>query len=339
MEILKNSTIRIMPDMCPGIGTSIGSTFTYNDLIIPSLVSGDIGCGVTCVKLENKNIELSKIDKIIREQVLGRKKIDSILGNHKNLINLDNLKCRKYIDTERCYNKLGELGFGNHFIELDKDSEGYIYITIHSGSRLLGQKIYDYYLDQGYKTIGDKSYNRLYTYLEGSLMEDYLYDQEVACRFASLNRSVIISILLKFAKLKEIERWESIHNYVDTKNKVIRKGAISARKGESVVIPISASREYGGILLGKGLGNSDWNYSAPHGAGRIYSRSESKDNISLTNYKKSMEGVYSSCVCKETIDESPLVYKTRDFIIENIKDSVEITNILFPIYDYKSREK
>lgn len=342
MEILKDSNIRIMPDMCPGIGTSIGSTFSYNDLIIPSLVSGDIGCGVTCicVKLDCKKFEYAKIDKIIREQIIERKKIDSILKNYRNLIDLNNLKCKKYVDIERCYNKLGELGAGNHFIELDKDSEEYLYITVHSGSRLLGQQIYDYYLDQGYKAIGDKSYNRLYTYLKGSLMEDYLHDQKIACQFASLNRDVIIDIIIKFAKLKKTNlRWESIHNYVDTDNKIIRKGAISATRRENVVIPISASKEYGGVLLGIGKGNSDWNYSAPHGAGRIYSRSESKNNISLTDYKNAMDGVHSICIKKETIDESPLAYKKREFIIENIKDTVEITDILIPVYNFKSNNK
>ena len=338
LEILKDSKIRIMPDMCPAIGTTIGSTFTYTDKIIPSLVSGDIGCGITTVKLKDKNLELAKIDRIIREQVVERKKIDNILRKYESQIDLSMLHCKKFIDIDRCYNKLGELGGGNHFCEIDKDEYGYLYITVHSGSRLLGQQIYDYYINEGYKQIGDKSYNRLYTYLKDDLMRNYLEDQKIAVEFAKLNRSVIIEILTKFAKLKIIERVESIHNYVDTENKIIRKGAISALENEPLVIPISTSPIYGGIILGKGLGNENWNYSAPHGAGRICSRNESKDLFSFNQYKKEMTGVFSSCVRKETIDESPMVYKKIDFIKDNVKDTLEIDRILIPIYNYKSKD-
>lgn len=338
LEILKDSNIRVMPDMCPAIGTTIGSTFTYTDKIIPSLVSGDIGCGITTVKLKDKNLELSKLDKIIREQLIERKKIDNILSKYEAQIDLNKLNCKKYVDINRCYTKLGELGSGNHFCELDKDEHGYLYLTIHSGSRLLGQQIYDYYINEGYKRIGDKSYNRLYTYLKDDLMNDYLEDQNIAVQFAQANRNVIIDIICRFAKLKITDRIESIHNYVDTDKKIIRKGAISALKGESIVIPISASPIYGGVILGKGLGNENWNYSAPHGAGRICSRGESKDLFSFNQYKKEMEGVHSSCIRKETIDESPMVYKKIDFIRDNVKDTLEIDKILTPIFNYKSKE-
>lgn len=339
LKILENSKIRIMPDMCPAIGTTIGSTFTYSDKIIPSLVSGDIGCGITFVKLKEKRIELEKIDKIIKEQLIERKKIDNIVSKYENRLRLENLKCKKYVDIDRCYSKLGELGGGNHFCSIGEDSKGFLYITIHSGSRLLGQQIYDYYISEEYKQINDKSYNRLYTYLEGPLMNDYLHDQQIAVEFASLNRQTIIDIICKFSKLTQIETIESVHNYVDTKNKIIRKGAISALKNEQVIIPISASRKYGGILLGVGKGNEDWNYSAPHGAGRICSRGESKNLFSFNQYKKEMEGVHSMSIKKETINESPMVYKERNFIINNIKDSVEIENIILPIYDFKNSEK
>lgn len=338
-KILEDSKIRIMPDICPGIGTTIGSTFTYEEKIIPSLVSGDIGCGVTCVRFKDKNIELSKIDKIIREQLLERKKIDSILSKYQEKVNLNHLYCKKYVDIDRCYNKLGELGGGNHFFSLSKDEYGYLYLTIHSGSRLLGQQVYDFYINEGYKEINDKSYNRLYTYLKDNLMEMYLHDIEIATSFASANREVIIEIISKFTKNKIIERYESIHNYVDAKNKIIRKGAISSLKDEDLVIPISASPIYGGIILGKGLGNEEWNYSAPHGAGRICSRSEAKDLFSFSEYKKAMEGVHSMSITKESIDESPMVYRTKDYLLENIKDSVQVEKILKPIYNYQTREK
>ena len=339
MEILKDSKIRIMPDVCPGIGTTIGSTFTYSDKIIPSLVSGDIGCGVTTMKLKNKNIELSKVDKIIKEQLIERKKIDNILEKYQSQINLNELYCKKYVDVERCQTKLIDLGGGNHFLEIDKDSKGQLYITIHSGSRLLGQQIYDYYLNKGYKELNDKTCNKLYTYLENDLMIEYLHDMEIAVRFASLDRESIIYTIAKFLKNKPISKIESVHNYVDTQNKIIRKGAISAQKNEELVIPISASPIYGGVIIGKGLGNIDWNFSAPHGAGRICSRAESKNMFSLSQFKENMQNVHSMNISKENIDESPMVYKRKEYIRENIKDSVQIDDILIPIYNYKKEEK
>lgn len=338
LKILEDSIIKIMPDMCPAIGTTIGSTFTYTNKIIPSLVSGDIGCGITVIKLKDKNIELAKLDRVIREELVEKQKIENISNKFINKIDLSTLKCKKHVDINRCYSKLGELGGGNHFLEIDKDEFGYLYLVIHSGSRLLGQQIYDYYMNEGYLAINDKSYNRLYTYLEDKLMEDYLFDSKMAVQFASLNRAMIIEIILKFMKLKEVSRIESIHNYIDTDNKIIRKGAISANKNQPLVIPISSSSIYGGVILGTGLGNKNWNYSAPHGAGRICSRAESKDMFSFNEYKKNMEGVFSSCIKKETIDESPMVYKKIDFIKENIKDSVNIDRIIKPIFNYKSKE-
>ncbi len=339
LEVLKDSKIRIMPDMCPAIGTTIGSTFTFNDKLMPVLVSSDIGCGITIIRLDTKQMEFGKLDRVIREQLLERNKIDSIITKASNQIDLNMLNCRKYVDVDRCINKLGDLGGGNHFLEIDKDDNGYLYLTVHSGSRLLGQQIYDYYMNEGYKAINDKSYNRIFTYLEGKLLESYLKDVEIARRFAYLNREAIINIIIRFMKLKISDfKIDCPHNYVDINSKIIRKGAISAKENEDLIIPISASPIYGGVIIGKGKGNEDWNYSAPHGAGRLYSRGDSKDNFSFKTYKEEMKNVHSMSVTKTSIDESPMVYKKIDFIIDNIKDTAEISKILKPIYNFKRSE-
>lgn len=338
MEILKDSKIRIMGDVCPAIATTVGSTFTYKERILPSLVSGDIGCGIITCKLKNKNIEVKQIDKIVREQIIERKKIDNIIDKYSNMINLKDLICSKYVDIDRCYNKLAELGGGNHFLEFDKDKDNNIWITVHSGSRLLGQQVYDFYIDKGFENIKkiNTNYNRLYTYLEGQLMQDYLHDAEIVQRFADLNRRAIIDIIVKNIKNKIVDEYSSIHNYIDTKHQIVRKGAISALKDEKVVIPISASPIYGGVIIGYGLGNEEWNNSAPHGAGRICSRKEAKDMFTEHQYKKEMEGVYSSCINASTVDESPMVYKRLDYIKESLKDIVIIQEVLKPFYNYKS---
>ena len=196
LEVLKDSKIRIMPDMCPAIGTTIGSTFTFNNKLMPVLVSSDIGCGITVLKLDTKKIEFEKLDRVIREQLTERNKIEAILSKSQDKIDLNNLYCKKYVDTDRCLNKLGDLGGGNHFLEVDKDENGYLYLTVHSGSRLLGQQIYDFYMNEGYKAINDKSYNRIFTYLEDDLLSYYLKDVEIARRFAYLNRETILNITI-----------------------------------------------------------------------------------------------------------------------------------------------
>ena len=340
IEVLKDSKIRIMPDMCPAIGTTIGSTFTFKDKLMPVLVSSDIGCGITVLKLDTKKIEFEKLDRVIREQLTERNKIESILSKSQDKIDLNNLYCKKYVDTDRCLNKLGDLGGGNHFLEVDKDENGYLYLTVHSGSRLLGQQIYDFYMNEGYKAINDKSYNRIFTYLEDDLLYYYLKDVEIARRFAYLNRETILNIIVRYMKLKTSDfKIDCPHNYVDIDNKIIRKGAISAQKDEDLIIPISASPIYGGIIIGIGKGNEDWNCSAPHGAGRLFSRGDSKDDFSFKTYKDEMKDVHSMSVTKASIDESPMVYKKREFILRNIGESVEVDKILTPVYNFKKIEK
>ncbi len=330
LDVLENSKIRVMADICPGIGTTIGSTFTYDKYILPILVSGDIGCGIISVKLNTKRIEPERIDKIIRENLLEKNKINSIIEKHINNVNLDNLYCSKFIDINRCYNKLGELGGGNHFLEFDKDSNGSIWLTIHSGSRLLGQQIYDYYIDKG-----DKHNTRIFSSLSDNLKNEYIHDCLIAQEFANENRRTVIDIMCKFLKLKVIDEYSSIHNYIDNDKKIIRKGAISALENEKVIIPISASPIYGGVIIGKGKGNEEWNFSSPHGAGRICSRSESKDLFTVNEFKKNMKGVYSNNINQAGLSEAPMVYKKREYIKNSLKELVDIEDVLTPFFNFK----
>ena len=331
LDILENSRIRIMADVCPGIGTTIGSTFTYQDYVLPGLVSGDIGCGIVSVKLNIKRINNQEVDKIIRENLNERKRIDSIIDKHRNDVDLSSLYCKKYVNIERCYSQLSQLGGGNHFLEFDKDSEGNIWLTVHSGSRLLGQQIFDYYIEQG-----NQKHTRIFSYLTDDLAQAYIHDAIIAQKFAAANRYTIIDVLCKFLKAKVVDEYHSVHNYIDNKYCIIRKGAISAQKDERVVIPISASPIYGGVIIGKGLGNEEWNYSAPHGAGRICSRAESKNLFTVLEFKKSMDGVYANNINKEGLSEAPLVYKRREYIMESLKDLITIDDILIPIYNHKN---
>ena len=328
---LSDSKIRIMADVCPAVGTTIGSTFTYDKFVLPSLVGNDIGCGIVSVKLTAKNIEFKKLEKIIRENINEKQKIEEIVDKHKKNVDLSKLHWAKKVDIERCYSKLGELGNGNHFLEIDKDSEGKFWLTIHSGSRLLGQQVYDYYVDRG-----NQKDTRIFSYLTDELKDQYIHDVLITQQFARENRMTIIDIICKFLKTKYVEEYHSIHNYIDEKYKIIRKGAISAQLDEKVIIPISASPVYGGVILGRGKGNEEWNYSAPHGAGRICSRSESKNMFTVNQFKKEMEGVFSININKEGISESPMVYKKREYIQESLKDLIEIEDILIPVFNFKN---
>ena len=331
LDTLQNSKIRIMADVCPGIGTTIGSTFTYHDSIMPVLIGSDIGCGIVTVRLSAKRIELKQLDKIVKENLIERNKIDSIVAKYQQSVDLNQLFCRKHVDIDRCYSKIAELGGGNHFLELDKDSNGNYWLTVHSGSRLLGQQIYDYYIDQG-----DQHNSRIFSTVRGELKDQYIHDTIIAQEFAKANRLAIIEIICKFLKTKVVEEYHSVHNYIDAKYQIARKGAISAQLDEKVVIPISASPVYGGVIIGRGKGSEEWNFSAPHGAGRICSRADSKDMFTVNEFQKEMTGVYSNNVNSAGLSEAPMVYKRREYIQESLKDLVKIEDVLIPIYNYKS---
>lgn len=364
-EFVSGSKIRIMPDVHSGAGCTIGTTMTVTDKIVPNLVGVDIGCGMETVILKDIHVELSKLDKVIHEHIPAGFDIRTKIHPFMNEIDLSALRCFKHINLNRAQLSIGTLGGGNHFIELDRDDEGNLYLVVHSGSRHLGKQVAEYYQNAASKFLKDREKNvnslieelkkqgrereiegelkklnihkvdKSLAFCEGELFDDYLNDMAIVQRFAELNRRAIIHEITGHMKFKAADSFTTIHNYIDLNSMILRKGAISARKDERVLIPMNMRD---GSLVCVGKGNPDWNYSAPHGAGRIMSRSAAKTSITLTQFEKSMEGIYSSTINKGTVDESPYAYKPMEEIIENIGDTVEIANIIRPLYNFKAAE-
>lgn len=334
----EGSSVKVMPDVHPGKVGTIGLTMTVGDSILPSLVGVDIGCGMTMAKVKTKGLQFQQLDSVIREEVPVGPRIREKEHKYADRIDLSELKCAKSINARKASRSVGTLGGGNHFIEVDKDEEGNVYLVVHSGSRHLGMEVADYYLRTGQKEMqmkkqGYASYEM--TCLTGQLMEDYLYDIEIIQEFARLNRDAIIDSIVGGMKWKIEESFTCIHNYVDFSGAkpILRKGAISAKEGEKVIIPINMRD---GIILGTGLGNVDWNCSAPHGAGRIYRRSEVAEHHTVSDFKKAMDGIYSICINKDTLDESPFAYRGIDDIAAVIGETVRIDKIIKPVYNYKA---
>lgn len=364
--------VRIMPDVHAGAGCVIGFTANLGDKVIPNIVGVDIGCGMLTVKLAEKDIDLQKLDNVIRTYVPSGRNVHECAKLSTDW--LHNLYCEHYLHDEmwlRC--SLGTLGGGNHFIEIDKDSLGNLYLIIHTGSRNLGKQVANHYqqaaIDSHYKSAKIVARNELIKqykeqgrhkeisemlkkfdyeyktnsettpkelcYLEGYPARQYKHDMGLCQQFAVENRWNIMRAILDNMGLHEDGWFQTIHNYIDLKNNIVRKGAISASFGEMVLIPMNMRD---GCILGVGRGNADWNYSAPHGAGRVMSRKEARDTLNINEYKKSMEGIFTTSVCTDTIDEAPMAYKPSSEIIDNINDTVAIVDILKPIYNFKASE-
>ena len=335
-QVSINSKVCIMPDCHPGKVGPIGLTMTVTDKIIPQLMGVDIGCGMLVAKVEGR-FEYPKLDKVIKENVPSgfniRKKPHSRAGFEV----ISELRCLRAVNGNKALKSLGTLGGGNHFIEVDKGEEGY-YIIIHSGSRHLGYDVADYYTEAARRRLANMGKEVPYemSYVEGTLMDDYLHDVEIATKYASLNREIILSEILKGMKWKEIECYESIHNYIGILpdgTKILRKGAASAYEGEKVIIPINMRD---GVILGIGKGNPDWNYSAPHGSGRVLRRDEVKNHYTVSAFKNDMKGIYSSSISSGTLDEAPVAYRGIDEIKAVISDSVEVKEIVKPVYNFKA---
>lgn len=333
------SKIRVMPDVHPGKVCTIGLTMTVGNSLMPNLVGVDIGCGMTIAKLKNKNIEFQKLDTIIRENVPCGGKVRKNAHKYSRSLELEKLYCYKTIDQAKAGLSIGTLGGGNHFIEIDKDEEGFLYIVIHSGSRHTGIEVTEYYLkcgqhEQQMKGSGGYAPYEL-TCLSGQLLEEYLHDLAIIQEYAATNREAMLDEITKGMKWRISESYSCIHNYVDFSGNtpILRKGAIRAHNGEKVIIPINMRD---GVILGTGLGNEEWNCSAPHGAGRIYKRSEVKEHHTVSEFKKSMEGIHSICINKDTLDESPFAYRKLEDITSVIGDTVKIDKILKPIYNFKA---
>ena len=336
-ESMKGCKIRVMPDVHPGKVGMIGFTSTLGEKVLPNVIGIDIGCGITLAKIKQKKVEFQKLDKVIRENIpsgfASRKK------NHRFSEEFDftRLHCGKAVNVAKAKASIGTLGSGNHFIELDKDEEGNLYVAIHSGSRHFGKEVTEYYLNEGQKYLKvqgiDVSYEM--TYLEGEVKDAYLADLQVVQEFAELNRKAMLDELAKGMKWKIEEEYSVIHNYVDFSGTepILRKGAISAKQGETVVIPINMAD---GILIGKGLGNEEWNFSAPHGSGRKMNRESVRNHYTVSQFKIEMKGIYSSCIGKDILDEAPFAYRRLEEIKEEIADTVQIKKHIVPIYNFKA---
>ena len=337
LEASKDTLIRVMPDVHPaGVGV-VGLTMKLADKVMPALVGYDIGCGITYVKFKAKNIELSKLDKTIKKNIPSGSSIRDKTHLYSKDFDFDNFICRRHINIDKAKGSLGTLGGGNHFIELGKDDEGYMYLVVHSGSRGVGREIAEHYLREGQRVLKKRGEDIPYelTYLEDELFEDYIKDCLTAVEYSMLNREIILREILKPLKIKA-EYWgECIHNYIDEEH-ILRKGAISAKVDEEVVIPINMRD---GIVLGVGKGNSEWNFSAPHGAGRLLSRAEVKERYTASQLKKEMSGIYMGADAKDCLDEAPFAYRSVEQIKNQIKDTVEIKKIIKPIYNYKADER
>lgn len=361
------SRIRMMPDIHAGAGCTIGTTMTIGDKVCPNLVGVDIGCGMETVRIREKHIEMQKLDKLIRQEIPSGFGIRSTPHRFIQEVDLSELCCAKHVQIGKAELSIGTLGGGNHFIEADKDEDGNIYIVIHSGSRHLGLEIANFYQEAGYKAL--TTYSKAETqeiierlkaegrekeissqlkklkkeckvpkplaYVEGELLEHYLHDMAIAQEFARLNRKAMMDVIMKGMKLHAEETFTTIHNYIDVENGILREGAVSAQAGEKLLIPINMRD---GSLICIGKGNEDWNYSAPHGAGRLMSRSEAKERFTVSEFKHEMEGIYSTSVSRSTLDESPMAYKGMQDIVDNIGPTAEIMSIIKPIYNFKAGE-
>ena len=364
------SRIRMMPDIHAGAGCTVGTTMTITDKVVPNLVGVDIGCGMETVHLREQHLELQKLDKLIRAKIPSGFSIREKAHLYFDEIDLTELYCYRQINPLRAEKSLGTLGGGNHFIEVDRDDEGGLYLVIHSGSRHLGLEVAAWYQNEAYQRLNKSSKSdeaaliaklksegrdkeiqkairklkntkqtsipKPLAYAEGELFEQYIHDMRIIQRFAVLNRRAIADDILKGMGLHAQDSFTTIHNYIDTDAMVLRKGAVSAKAGERLLIPINMRD---GSLICIGRGNEDWNCSAPHGAGRLMSRSQAKQSFTVSEFKHQMDGIYTTSVGKATLDECPMAYKRMEDIVSNIGETVRIERIIRPVYNFKAGEE
>ena len=370
-DFTADSKIRIMPDVHAGKGCTIGTTMTITDKVVPNIVGVDIGCGMYTVKLGKVDIDFKKVDDVAHYIPSGR----NVWENCVEQFDLTVLRCYKNLKHEkRLIRSLGTLGGGNHFIEIDVALDGTKYLIIHSGSRNLGKQVAEFYQslaidlnagkadyferrdelirtykEQGRKTEIQSALKAMekefaakkpsipadLCYLYGTYLKDYLHDVEICQQFARRSREKMAEIILKKSKMTALSSFHTIHNYIDTKEMILRKGSIAAHDGEIVLIPINMKD---GSVLARGKGNPEWNFSAPHGAGRLMSRAKARETLDIETYMKMMEGIYTTSVNEFTIDEAPMAYKSLEDIIDVIVESVDVIEILKPIYNFKAYE-
>lgn len=332
----EGSRIRMMPDIHAGAGCTIGTTMTVDNRICPNLVGVDIGCGMETIRIRETHMELQKLDKLIRREIPSGFSVRAKLHPYSKLTRIDDLHCAKHVKLEKARMSIGTLGGGNHFIEVNRDEDGNLYVVVHSGSRHLGLEIANHYQKAAYAALqerGETSIPKNLAYADGYLAEQYLHDMAVAQDFAALNRKAMVDVIVKGMGLHIEEQFTTVHNYIDMQHGILRKGAVSARAGERLLIPINMRD---GSLICIGKGNEDWNCSAPHGAGRLMSRSEAKQSFTVSEFKKQMEGIYTTSVDRSTLDECPMAYKPMESIVDNIGPTADIERIIRPIYNFKA---
>ena len=370
MEFSSGTKIRIMPDVHAGAGCTIGTTMTLNGSVIPNMVGVDIGCGMEVVQIKEEEINLDKLDNLIKTEIPCGREVRKKTHPYAREIHITDLKCAKKIKKllDEAW-AIGSLGGGNHFIEVDKDDEGNLYIVIHSGSRHLGKAVAEVYQELSYKQVNgitdeeiQKVINDLksqgrhkeiestilqmreqrlndipkeLSYCTGELFEDYIHDMKIMQEFADLNRKAMMQIIIDGMELNVEDQFTTIHNYIDIDNMILRKGSVSAQKGEKLLIPINMKD---GSLICIGKGNPDWNYSAPHGAGRLCSRKEAFRRFTLEEFQEQMKGIYTTTANKETLDECPMAYKTMEDIVDNIEPTADIIKVIKSIYNFKAAE-
>lgn len=368
-EAFAGSQIRIMPDVHAGKGCTIGTTMTIIDKVVPGMVGVDIGCGMETVCIAEKEVDFDRLDKVIRKYIPCGRDVRKIPHKLNDEIDLTQLRCAREINIDRARHSIGTLGGGNHFIEVDKDEDGNVYIVVHSGSRHLGTEVAEFYQNEGRKAMWGGAKHQIQeliarlkeegrfteiqteveklksehpinipkdlAYVEGKLFEDYIHDMRIVQKFATLNRKAMMDVIMVGMRFTKVEEFTTVHNYIDTDAMILRKGSVSAKKGEKLLIPINMRD---GSLICIGKGNADWNFSAPHGAGRLMSRSEAFERLTMDEYQKEMQGIYSTCVNTASLDESPMAYKSMDEIVEQIQPTAEIVARIKPIYNFKASE-
>lgn len=330
-EFVKGSKIRIMPDVHMGAGSVIGTTMTITDKVVPNLVGVDIGCGLIVVELKDKEIDFEKLDKTIRKLIPSGFSIRDKRHVNARSVDLENLRCVKHVDLDRGYRSIGTLGGGNHFIEVNEDEDGKYYLVIHSGSRNIGLQTAKYYQSLAQKEVKDVPKDL--AYLTGKNMRNYLHDMKIIQEYAYLNRRTMADIIVEVMGFSVVNTFQTIHNYIDLENMILRKGAVSAQKNEKFIIPFNM-RDGSMILMGKG--NSDWNFSAPHGAGRVISRRGAKRKFSLKKFQDEMKDVFSTSVSHHTLDEAPMAYKSPNEILKHIEETATPLKTLKVIYNFKA---
>ena len=361
--------IRIMPDVHAGKGCTIGTTMTIRDKIVPGMVGVDIGCGMETVELAEREIDFEKLDRLIRKKIPYGREVRKAPHKLSAGIDLTRLRCAGQVNLDRAALSIGSLGGGNHFIEVDRAGDGRLFLVVHSGSRHLGTEVAEYYQDEGRRALGGGadfqiqaliarlkaegrhreiqktitglkkehalSIPRDLAYVEGRLFEDYIHDMKLTQQFAALNRKAMVDVILSGLGLTAAETFTTIHNYIDTDAMILRKGSVSAKAGEKLLIPINMRD---GSLICAGKGNTDWNCSAPHGAGRLMSRRAAFHTLSMETFKREMEGIFTTCVLPDTLDESPMAYKSLDEIVAQIGPTAEILESVRPVYNFKAAD-